>query len=206
MNDLRQQRMTALKKRIRACRRCAGMNIPDVTQAAPGYGSVRSPVVIVGQSLCRQCMKSQEPFTGGSGSLLDRSLAEARMAKDEIFITNVVHCHPPKNRKSLPEWIEKCSPYLHSELEIVQPRLVIGLGRDAEAALQAFYPQARVLQWPFTAPRANRSKTAPYLLFAKHPSWIKRQHDDSLDEEYVTSLVRALKWSFRDVGARTQTR
>jgi uracil-DNA glycosylase len=120
------------------------------------------------------------------------------------------HCHPPKNRKSLPEWIEKCSPYLHSELEIVQPRLVIGLGRDAEAALQAFYPQARVLQWPFIAPRANRSKTAPYLLFAKHPSWIKRQHDVSLEQEYVTSLVRALKWGFRDVEvrkrARTQTR
>jgi uracil-DNA glycosylase len=109
-----------------------------------------------------------------------------------------VHCHPPGNRASLPHEKENCSTYLHSELEIVQPRLMIGLGRDAEAALQAFYPQARVLQWPFHCPRGNGSKTAPYLLFAKHPSWIERQHDDTLEQEYVASLARAVKWGFRD--------
>lgn len=89
-----------------------------------------------------------------------------------------------------------------------QPRLVIGLGRDAEAALRAFYPQARELRWPFIGLHAPQAKAAPSpdLLFAKHPSWVKRQHDDSLEQEYVTSLADALKWGFRDLAARNRPR
>ena len=94
-------------------------NIPAVTQSAPGYGAVHSPVVIVGQSLCGPCMASQIPFTGGSGRFLDRSLAVADLAKEDIFITNVVHCHPPANRPSQPHEIANCRPYLHRELAIV---------------------------------------------------------------------------------------
>ncbi len=53
-------------------------------------------------------MATQIPFTGGSGKLIDECFDRAEIAKEEIFITNVVHCHPPKNRKSLPEWIKNC--------------------------------------------------------------------------------------------------
>lgn len=60
-----------------------------------------------------------------------------------------VHCHPPKNRASLPVWIEKCAPYLYEELEIVQPQLMIALGEDAESALRRRYPAARSLRWAF---------------------------------------------------------
>jgi len=77
-----------------------GMNEVGKTQAAPGYGSVRSPVVIVGQSLCGPCMKMQEPFYGGSGRYLNEALRRARRTKKQIYITNVVHCRPPNNRKS----------------------------------------------------------------------------------------------------------
>ncbi|OBI14924.1 uracil-DNA glycosylase [Mycobacterium sp. E2327] len=200
MSEPRQQRMKVLKKKIIGCGKCDGMNIHGVTQAAPGYGSEQSPVVIVGQSLCRKCMDKQEPFVGGSGSLINRSLKNAGIAKLDIFITNVVHCHPPKNHKSLPEWITNCTPYLHRELDIVQPRLVIGLGKDAEAALRSKYPGVEPLEWPFTGPRATTGKSAlcPALLFAKHPAWIARQHKDSLEQEYVTSLACALKWGFRN--------
>lgn len=68
---IREERSRALlDAEIRACTRCPGMNIENFTQAAPGFGSLRSPVVIVGQSLCGPCMKRQEPFVGGSGTLL----------------------------------------------------------------------------------------------------------------------------------------
>jgi uracil-DNA glycosylase len=64
--DPRQQRKTALDAQIKACRRCPGMNNKRrQTESAPGWGSLRSPVVIVGESLCHACMASQEPFTGG---------------------------------------------------------------------------------------------------------------------------------------------
>jgi uracil-DNA glycosylase family 4 len=201
----RRQHMAVLEEQITSCDHCDGMNVRGVTQAAPGYGSVRSPVVIVGQSLCEPCMETQIPFTGGSGKLLDASFAKVGIAKNKLFITNLVHCHPPKNRKSFRHWINNCSPYLHRELSIVRPRLVIGLGRDAEAALRSRYPEARILSWPFRTPRATTpvAESAPALLFVEHPSWINRQHDAALEKRYVSGLARALKWGLRDIAPPT---
>ncbi len=190
-----QHRKSLLDDEIRSCSRCAGMNEEGVTQAAPGWGNLYSPVVIVGQSLCEQCMKPQEPFFEGSGSLLNESLRRAGRAKGETFISNVVHCHPPKNRGSHEHEIVNCSSYLHRELELVRPRLVIALGVDAKRVLSFFYPSARVSPWPFRAPR-GRQPRSPYLRFAKHPAWIKRQHDSALAQEYVHSLADAMRWAF----------
>ena len=98
------QRRRELAITIEQCRKCDGMNEPGITEAAPGFGSIRSPVVIVGQSLCEKCMGTKVPFTGGSGRLIDASLRIAGLDKPDIFITNVVHCHPPpKTKKSDPE-------------------------------------------------------------------------------------------------------
>lgn len=182
VGESRRQRMDQLAQKIRSCTRCPGMNVQGETQAAPGFGSVRSPVVLVGQSLCRQCMDAQEPFYKGSGLLLDKSFAKAGVEKKKLFLTNVVHCHPPRNRDSLDLWIRRCSSYLHEELEIVQPKVVIGLGEDAAQALTAHY-------------RKSRSSITPALVFAKHPSWILRQHDPALEKEYVDGLARILAWT-----------
>jgi uracil-DNA glycosylase family 4 len=192
------RRKLLLDSEIANCRRCEGLNEPHVTGSAPGFGSLSSPVVLVGQSLCEKCMETQVPFTGGSGRLIDHALSRAGTPKKNIFITNVVHCHPPGDRKSHDHEIINCSSYLHRELELVQPRLVIALGRDAERVLRFFYPSARNIAWPFVSPRESQSSSAPYLLAAKHPSWINRKHDASLEEEYVACLAAAVTWSFGD--------
>lgn len=191
----RRQQKAALDHEIKACRRCEDMNEKGVTEAAPGWGNLDSPVAIVGQSLCEQCMKPQEPFFEGSGSLLNASFNLAGCEKADTFVTNVVHCHPRGNRRSHAHEIVNCASYLYQELEIVRPRLVIGLGEDAERVLSFFYPTARKAPWPFSAPRNIRSKTVPCLLFAKHPSWVKRQHDKALEDEYVRSLADAMRWA-----------
>lgn len=191
----RNRQRTLLAEEVRACRRCHNMNEEGVTQAAPGWGSIDSPVVIVGQSLCEQCMGPQEPFYEGSGSLLDESFNLAGCEKSDLFLTNVVHCHPPGNRKSHTHEIVNCSEYLYRELEIVRPSLVIGLGEDAHRVLSFFYPTARKVRSPFTAPTNLRSKTVPCLYFTQHPSWVKRQHKGTLKTDYVNGLALALKWA-----------
>ncbi len=105
-------------------------------------------------------------------------------------------CHPPKNRPSREHEIVNCSTYLHRELEIVRPRLVITLGRDAERVLSFFYPRARVSPERFEAPRGRLPKGVPYILNAKHPSWIGRQHDERREGEYVSDVAAAIRWSF----------
>lgn len=188
-----------LAERIRSCRKCKGMNRPGITQAAPGWGNLRSPVVIVGQSLCGPCMAAQEPFVGGSADLLEAGFDLADLHKRDLYITNVVHCHPEGNVKSLREWKTNCTPYLGEELRLVRPKLIIGLGSDAKVAIRGFYPDAPNMAWPFRTPRAEPSNDSPRVHFVKHPSWIKREHNNALERQYSASLGRALRWGFQPV-------
>lgn len=192
--DTRRRQLDLIAERISACRQCPGMNEPGVTASAPGYGSAHSPVAIVGQSLCRVCMESGIPFTGGSGRYIDQALEIAGREKRDLFITNVVHCHPEDDRKSRPYEIDNCLPFLHEELDVVGPRLIIGLGEDAEKVLTARYLDARHLPWPFVKPRAVRPDTT-YLLFPEHPGSLrfKRTADRAY---YAPSLARAITWGF----------
>src|SRR4051812_19607173 len=120
--DTRWRQLKLIANRIGKCRECPDMNEPGVTASAPGYGSAHAPVAIVGQSLCRKCMESGIPFTGGSGTYIDRALELAGLEKRELFITNVVHCHPVDDRRSHPYEIANCLHFLHEELDVVSPR------------------------------------------------------------------------------------
>ena len=112
---------------------CVGLNDAELgTQNAPGYGNTSSKVVIVGQSLCgKPCIDSQIPFTGGSGLLLDAAFALTNVNKSDLYITNVVKCHPPKNRPSFDHEINNCRSYLLTELEWIKPTDIICLGKVA---------------------------------------------------------------------------
>ena len=197
----RQRVHDELAGRIGTCTLCAGMNIKGKTQSAPGFGSVRSPVVVVGQSLCGPCMAKQEPFYGGTGALLNRAFADAGRRKADLYITNVVHCHPPRNRPSLPSEIDNCKPYLAEELAIVKPRLIIGLGEDARGVLDMAYPEARRLDWPLVSVAGMTPPSAdePDLLFPTHPGafrWKPTELRAELTEQFVDCLARAVRWGF----------
>jgi uracil-DNA glycosylase family 4 len=173
------------------------MNEPGVTASAPGYGSATSPVAIVGQSLCRKCMETGIPFTGGSGSYIDAALELAGREKHEVFITNVVHCHPLDDRPSYQHEIDNCRHFLHRELDVVAPRLIIGLGADAEKVLSARYPDGSRLSWPFVKPGTVKPGTT-YLLFPEHPGSL-RFKKTAERAYYSPSVARAITWGF-DIG------
>ncbi|QZH65034.1 uracil-DNA glycosylase [Mycolicibacterium farcinogenes] len=192
--NTRQRQLDLIADRISACRACPGMNEPGVTASAPGYGSAESPVAIVGQSLCRKCMESGIPFTGGSGRYIDAALEIADLKKDELFVTNVVHCHPPDDRPSHRLEIDNCRHFLHEELDVVRPRLIIGLGGDAEKVLSARYPDGQRLTWPFVKPQTVKQGTT-YLLFPEHPGSLRFKK--TADRAYYSpSLARAITWGF----------
>ncbi|MEZ0343127.1 uracil-DNA glycosylase family protein [Mycobacterium sp. pV006] len=179
------------------------------SQSAAGKkGSRESPVVIVGESLGRQ--KSQIPFDGGSGRLLDRALQEAGRNKHEVFTTNVVDWHPPSGYRLTQLDIEKEVPRLKAELDAIQPKLVVCLGKVAATTLRSLYPQAPELHWPFTVPAKNLGEK-PALLFVLHPSAALRARNKLPKEErepyerrYMSSLAAALRWSFESDGPSRQ--
>lgn len=127
-----------LSQRIRYCDKCPGMNIGRVTECCPGWGNLNADVMFVGQSLHEPGMYSQIPFIGGSGLMIDAALRLSSVARHDCFWTNAVHCHPERNKASTDEEKESCWRYLAEEIAIVQPRIVIALGKDAKWAAEKY--------------------------------------------------------------------
>ena len=124
---------------VRTCTRCrlhAGR-----TLAVPGEGSAATEVVFVGEGPGANEDQQGRPFVGAAGGLLTELLGAIGWRRDDVFITNVVKCRPPGNRDPEPDEIAACAPYLHRQLEALDPALVITLGRFS---LQTFMPGARI--------------------------------------------------------------
>jgi uracil-DNA glycosylase len=131
--------LDAIAAEIRACNRCplaAGR-----TRAVPGEGDPDTEVVFVGEGPGVNEDRQGRPFVGRAGDLLVRWLATLGWRRQEVFITNVVKCRPPDNRDPEPSEIAACAPYLQRQLEILDPALVVTLGRHSMAR---FMPGARI--------------------------------------------------------------
>jgi len=81
------------------------------------------------------------PFVGAAGRFLEELLESIGLKREDVFITNVIKCRPPGNRDPLPEEIEGCKPYLDRQIELLQPKLVVTLGRFSMARA---FPRARI--------------------------------------------------------------
>jgi uracil-DNA glycosylase family 4 len=121
-----------LCQQLRGCNKCLGLNIKRVTEVVCGWGWLNAKIMFVGQSGHEPGMYSQLPFILGSGLIIDAALRLSELNRRDCFITNVLHCHPERNRASTEEEKENCWPYLATEIDIVQPKVVVALGRDAE--------------------------------------------------------------------------
>jgi len=111
------------------CRKC---RLSDKrTKVVPGTGPCNARLVLIGEAPGRDEDLSGEPFVGRAGKLLDAALDECGVSRKSVYITNVVKCRPPKNRKPRDEEATTCSEYLFSELEDVKPSVVCILGQTA---------------------------------------------------------------------------
>jgi len=143
MNTPKKRRlMRKLWSVIRTCRQCPGLNRWEDTEATIGFGDLDSPVMFVGQSLhtIHPNFLYQIPFVNprgmpNSGNLIFEAVGEAGLNWWDVFTSNIVHCHPFKNRVSLPLEKKNCKPFLLSEIGIVKPRLIVCLGADATKSL-----------------------------------------------------------------------
>lgn len=105
------------------------------TNAVPGEGSPDAKVVFVGEAPGRNEDLQGRPFVGAAGKLLTDLLASIGLSREEVFITNVVKCRPPNNRDPRPEEIEACLPFLKKQLEVIDPDVIVALGRHSTLTL-----------------------------------------------------------------------
>lgn len=115
------------------CRRCqlGGTR----TNLVFGVGNEQSEIVFVGEAPGRDEDLKGEPFVGEAGQLLTKIIQAMGLAREDVYICNVLKCRPPNNRNPQPEEIEACQPFLLRQLQAISPKIIIALGTFAAQTL-----------------------------------------------------------------------
>ncbi|MFH1034259.1 MAG: uracil-DNA glycosylase [Pseudomonadota bacterium] len=133
--DMQAPTLEALALALNDCRRC------DLHQGRKrvvfGAGPADAALMIIGEAPGAQEDQAGLPFVGPAGQLLERMLAAVGLKRQEVYITNLVKCRPPKNRDPLPVEAATCRPFLEAQVTALAPRVILALGRPACQALLA---------------------------------------------------------------------
>ncbi|NML13651.1 uracil-DNA glycosylase [Azohydromonas caseinilytica] len=166
----------ALRSAVENCRACALCNSRRHTVF--GVGNERAHWMIVGEAPGEQEDLRGEPFVGPAGQLLDAMLAalgltrEAAPAERQVFIANTLKCRPPRNRNPAPEELAQCEPYLQRQLALVQPRVILAMGRFAvQSLLRSTLPIGKLRG------QVHRYQGIP-LVVTYHPAYLLRNPVD----------------------------
>jgi uracil-DNA glycosylase len=143
------------------------------TQGVLGVGDHNADWLIIGEAPGADEDAQGEPFVGQAGKLLDAMLASIGLKRgDNVYITNVLKSHPPGNRNPEPDEVTACRPYLLAQIELIQPKLILALGRfAAQSLLDTDEAIARLRG------RVHRFQNVP-LVVTYHPAYLLRTLSD----------------------------
>ncbi|EKE18709.1 MAG: Phage SPO1 DNA polymerase-related protein [uncultured bacterium] len=158
-----------------------------------GDGNLDAEILFIGEAPGKNEDKLGIPFIGSSGRILDKMLESINLKREDVYITNILKCRPPENRDPLPEEVYDCQPWLEQQIKIINPKLIITLGRFS---LNCFLPEVKISQvhgelfdieinnigtkkiLPFYHPAAARQNRKTRVLFeedfAKIPAILKQ--------------------------------
>ena len=119
----------ALRATVAGCTRCSLHQTR--TQTVFGVGDPNADWMFIGEAPGAEEDRRGEPFVGRSGKLLDQMLAAIGQSRQSVFIANIIKCRPPNNRDPKPEEASACRAYLERQIEIVNPRIIIAVGKIA---------------------------------------------------------------------------
>lgn len=134
-----EDRATELYDIVRGCQSC--ILAQTRTNAVPGEGPLDADVMCIGEAPGVNEDKQGRPFVGAAGQFLSELLAAAGLQRDEVYICNVLKCRPPGNRDPLPAEIDACSEYLDLQIDMVDPLVIVTLGRFS---MSKWFPQQAI--------------------------------------------------------------
>ncbi len=133
------QEVEQLYDEVRGCQRCTLARTR--TLAVPGEGPLDAEVMLIGEAPGVNEDRQGRPFVGQAGAFLEELLGEAGLTRPEVYICNVLKCRPPGNRDPLPTEIEACSDYLSAQIRLIDPLLIVTLGRYS---MSRFFPNQAI--------------------------------------------------------------
>lgn len=180
------------------------------TDIVPGEGNPSAEIMFIGEAAGRNEAIQRRPFVGLAGKLVDRQLEAIGIKRADVYISNVVKCRPPDNRDPLPEEIAAFAPYLDKEIEIINPKLIITLGRFsmgkfiANAKISLIHGRLHKVSFqgktrfvlPFYHPAAALRQgkvmdlfVADFLKVPKILEYVKSKESDSMLEDTIKETL-----------------
>jgi uracil-DNA glycosylase len=147
MNANRKEALSALEAEVRACTACPLHQ--GRTHAVPGDGPIDARIMFIGEAPGFHEDQQGIPFVGAAGRFLNELLEQVGIDRETVYITNVIKCRPPGNRDPKIEEVEACKSYLDRQIELIDPKIVVTLGRHSMARafpdekISAVHGQAR---------------------------------------------------------------
>jgi len=126
--------MTALANLNEEIKRCHDCDLAkNRTKVVPGEGPENAAILFIGEAPGWHEDQQGRPFVGPAGQFLEELLSTIRLKRDQVFIANVIKCRPPSNRDPLPGEIQACRKWIDRQIELIQPRIIVTLGRYSMA-------------------------------------------------------------------------
>ena len=165
------QALLDLRETVHNCTKC-GELAASRTQTVFGSGHARARLVFVGEAPGFDEDLQGLPFVGKAGQLLTKMIEAIGMSRKEVFICNVLKCRPPQNRNPKPDEVKNCAPYLWTQLETIQPKLICTLGNFAAQTILG--TTQTVTQLRGRIHEANGFR----VICMFHPAYLLRNPDD----------------------------
>lgn len=163
---------SALRQRVAACQLCELHK--SRTQTVFGVGDPQARWLIIGEAPGVDEDRQGEPFVGRAGKLLNAMLRAVGLSREQVYIANILKCRPPNNRDPRPEEAAACFPYLQRQIELLQPDLILALGRvAAQRLLECNTPLNRL-----RGSVHRLESTGTPLIATYHPAYLLRSPAD----------------------------
>ena len=178
-------------QRVSTCTDCPLSN--SRTHAVPGEGSAKAEIVFIGEGPGYQEDRDGRPFVGPAGRFLDELLGSIGIRREDVFIANMVKCRPPNNRDPFPAEIAACSKYLDTQLDLINPKLIVTLGRFS---LAKYFPQDSISKVHGRPRRVGGSTVYPVM----HPAAaLHKQELKKVIEDDFKAIPHLLKEGSTDI-------
>ncbi len=133
--------LMGIAREVNKCTRCVLHY--SRKHGVPGDGPADATIMFIGEGPGFHENEQGKPFVGAAGRFLDELLARIGLAREDVFIGNVVKCRPPGNRDPQTEELDACSPFLDRQIQVINPKVIVTLGRFSMAK---FFPNAKISQ------------------------------------------------------------
>ncbi len=166
--------LEAIAAKVRECRKCDLGS--QRTNAVPGEGHPKARIMFVGEAPGADEDAQGRPFVGRAGQLLEKIIVACGLKREDVFIGNILKCRPPGNRDPRPEEIVSCLPYLQSQIESIEPEIIVALGAHAARTLLNTNKPIGQLRGHFQEYIAGIGRPPVKLMATYHPAYLLRNY------------------------------